>query len=56
MDFIKSEPNSDCETYVTLSHSENEVISIKEEEDPLLITSSVMNNGDEVSSMSLLYC
>jgi hypothetical protein len=39
---------------MTFSHSENEMTGIKEEEDPLLITSSVMNNENEVSSTSVL--
>jgi hypothetical protein len=35
MDFIKSDPNSDCETCLKFSHSENELVDIKEEGDPL---------------------
>jgi hypothetical protein len=48
MDFIKSEPNSDSEACLTLSHSENGIFGIKEEDDPLLITSPVIKTENEV--------
>lgn len=53
LDFIKSEPNSHCETYVTSSNSENGMTDIKVEEDPLLITPPIMNNENEVRSIPL---
>jgi hypothetical protein len=53
-DSIKVEPKSYCETYVSPSHSENEITGTKEEEDPLLLTFPLMQNENEVSYMSLL--
>jgi hypothetical protein len=48
MDFIKPEP--DGEHYWT-SHSENQLIYVKEEEDPLLIRLPQMKAENEVSCM-----
>lgn len=53
-DFIKSEPNSCCEIYVSPSHSENEMTGAKEEEDPLLLAFPLMQTDSEVSYISLL--
>jgi len=52
-DFVKSEPNSYCETYASPSHNENEVTGAKEEEDPLLLTFPLTQTENEVSYMSL---
>lgn len=48
VDFIKSEPDSDSEVYLT-SHNENGMIEVKEEEDPLLIRFPVTQDENEVS-------
>jgi hypothetical protein len=48
MDFIKSEPNSDCEACLKFSHSENEMVDVKEEGDPLLIMFLVVKPGNKV--------
>jgi hypothetical protein len=53
-DFIKSEPNSCCETRASPSHSENETTGAKEEEDPLLLTFPLTQTENEVSCMPLL--
>lgn len=53
-DFIKSEPNSYCETYASPSHNENDTTGGKEEEDPLLLTFPLTQTENEVSYMSLL--
>jgi hypothetical protein len=52
-DFVKSEPNSYCETYASPSRNENEVTGAKEEEDPLLLTFPLTQTENEVSYMSL---
>jgi hypothetical protein len=48
MDFMKSEPNSDSEACLTFSYSENEMVDVKEEGDPLLITFPVVKPENEV--------
>jgi hypothetical protein len=48
MNFIKSESNSDCEPCLKFSHSENEIVDVKEEGDPLLITFPVVKPENEV--------
>lgn len=61
MDSLEVVPGSYCETYLTSSHDENEVISIKvegetevqEEKDPLLITVPAVQSKHEVSFMSM---
>lgn len=53
-DFVKSEPNSHCETYASPSHNENDTTGAKEEEDPLLLTFPLTQTENEVSYMSLL--
>jgi hypothetical protein len=52
-EFIKCEPNSYCETYVSPSHNENEMTGTKEEEDPLLLTFPLTQTENEVSYVSL---
>lgn len=53
MDFIKSEPNSNCEAYVASSYSDTKMTDTKEEKDPLLITGPVTWDENEVSYLSL---
>jgi hypothetical protein len=37
MDFIKPEPDTDGEAFLTFSCNENQLIDVKQDEDPLLI-------------------
>jgi hypothetical protein len=62
MDLLKAEPGSCSETYVTSSHSENQVVVIKvedpsvgerEEEDPLPTPFTPMNPEYDVSFMCI---
>lgn len=48
MDFIKSEPNSDCETCLRFSHSNNEMADVKEEGDPIAITFPIVKPENKV--------
>jgi hypothetical protein len=50
---LNSQPNSVSATYLTSSHSENQLIYVKEEEDPLSITLPVVKAENEVSHVSL---
>jgi hypothetical protein len=60
VDSLEVVPGSYCETYLTSSHDENEVVSIKvegetevqEEKDPLMITVPPVQTENEVSFMS----
>jgi hypothetical protein len=52
MDFIKSEPKSNSETYVASSYSDTKMTYKKEEKDPLL-TVPVMQDENKVSLISL---
>jgi hypothetical protein len=51
MNFIKAEPDSDCETYPSYCQSENELIGRSDEQDPLFISRPVMKTENEVSFM-----
>jgi hypothetical protein len=48
MDFIKSEPNSDYEECLIYSHSKNEMVDVKEEGDPVLITLPVKPENEVI--------
>jgi hypothetical protein len=52
MDFIKPEPDPDGEAFQTFSYNENQLIDVKQDEDPLLIRFPVKTDN-EVSFVSI---
>jgi hypothetical protein len=70
MDFIKSEPHSHGELYVTASQGGNEMIDVKEEEDSVTVQAvkaeqevkncrlylKILMNLYHISASALMYC
>jgi hypothetical protein len=54
MNFIKTEPDSDSEMYLKYSDNVDELLDIKEEENPIAITFPVMEVKIEVSCVHVL--
>lgn len=52
MDFIKREPDTDGEGFLTFSCNESQLIEVKQDEDPLLIRFPVKADN-EVSYISI---
>jgi hypothetical protein len=52
MDFIKPEPDPDGEAFLTFSYNDNQLIDVKQDEDPLLIRFPVKADN-EVSCVSV---
>ncbi|XP_023728116.1 uncharacterized protein LOC111875807 isoform X7 [Cryptotermes secundus] len=47
MDFIKREPDTDGEGFLTFSCSESQLIEVKQDEDPLLIKFPVKTDNEQ---------
>lgn len=56
MNSIKTEPDSDSEMYLKYSHNADELLDVKEEENPVPITFPVMKVKIEVSCVYVLVC
>lgn len=54
MNFMKTEPDSDSENYLKYSQNEDELLDVKEEENPVPITFPVMEAKIEVSCVYVL--
>jgi hypothetical protein len=52
MDFIKPEPDTDGEAFLTFSCNESQLIEVKQDEDPLLIRFP-LKTDNEVSYLSI---
>lgn len=53
MDFMKPEPDPDRESYIAFFCNENELVGMKENEDPLLMKFPVTDSENEVSHLSV---
>jgi len=53
MEFIKTEPESDGESYLTSAYDQNEITGVREEEDPLLVKCPFIKTEIEVSCMAI---
>jgi hypothetical protein len=49
MNVVKLEPDPDGKLYPTSCHNENQLIGVKEDQDPLLIRFPLMKTENEVS-------
>jgi len=55
MEFIKTEPElePDGESYLTSAYDQNEILGVREDEDPLLVKCPLIKTENEVSCMAI---
>jgi hypothetical protein len=56
MDFIKPEPDTDEEAFLTFSCNENQLIDVKQDEDPLLIRFPVKTDKEVSCIYKTVHC
>jgi hypothetical protein len=53
MEFIKTEPEPDGESYLTFACDQNEITGVREDEDPLLVKCPFIKRENEVSCVAI---
>jgi len=53
MEFIKTEPEPDGESYLISAYDQNEITGVREDEDPLLVQCPFIKTENEVSCMAI---
>jgi hypothetical protein len=53
MEFIKTEPEPNGESYLTSAYDQSEITGVREDEDPLLVQYPFIKTENEVSCMAI---